>query len=84
MFVSILKSKNYWKTTVFLALGFIVVFSCIEHFMSYKTLAIDAFLEDKIHEGRWVRFLISRIVGGLLYGMIMGYYFESKKQKSHQ
>ncbi|WP_025741113.1 hypothetical protein [Aquimarina pacifica] len=80
----ILTSKRYWKTTLFLALGFMVVFSLIEHFMSYRALAIDSFLEDKIEEGRWIRFLISRIVGGLIYGMIMGYYFESKKQKSNQ
>jgi len=83
MFKDIVTSKKYWKTTVFLALGFIVIFTFIEFMMSYDEAGANAFLEERIHNGKWVRFLISRIVGGLLYGMIMGYYFEIKRKKSN-
>ncbi|WP_299431720.1 hypothetical protein [uncultured Aquimarina sp.] len=81
MFRSIISSKKYWISVLLLGLVFIVFFSVIEHFMQYKGLAFDTFLEEKIHNSRWVRYLLSRIVGGLVYGMILGYYFELRKRK---
>jgi len=38
MFTAIISSKKYWKTVLFLGLGFIIVFSVIEHFMQYNCL----------------------------------------------
>ncbi len=52
--------------------------------MEYRGIALDAFVNEKINNGLWLRYLISRIVGGLLYGMIMGYYFEVRKHKSNR
>lgn len=81
MFKEIIASKKYWKSTLLLGIGFVVVFSVIEHFLQYKGIAFETFKQDKIEGGRWIRFLLSRIVGGLLYGMILGYYFELRKRK---
>ncbi|MHA7056214.1 hypothetical protein ACWGOQ_0003270 [Aquimarina sp. M1] len=84
MFTSIVSSKKYWVSVVLLGLVFVVLFSIIEHFMQYGGLAFDTFLNEKINNGLWIRYVLSRIVGGLLYGMILGYYFELKKRKSNQ
>lgn len=81
MFRSIISSKKYWISVLLLGLVFILLFSVIEHFMQYRGLAFDAFIDEKINNGRWVRYLMSRIVGGLMYGMILGYYFELRKRK---
>ncbi len=82
MFTAIISSKKYWITVVVLALGFIVVFSIIEHIMQNGGIDLDTFLNEKINEGRWLRYFISRIAGGLAYGMIMGYYLELRKRIS--
>ncbi len=82
MFKEIIFSKKYWISVCFMGLVFILIFSVIEHIKQYKGLAIDSFIYDKINEGKWVRYFISRIVGGLMYGMIMAYYFELRKRKS--
>lgn len=84
MFKEIISSKRYWTSVCFFGLGSILVFSVVEHIMQYGGFTIGTFLEDKIQNGRWVRYLISRLVGGLLYGGIMMYYFESRKRKSNQ
>ncbi|MDH7445194.1 hypothetical protein [Aquimarina sp. 2201CG14-23] len=84
MFRAIILSKKYWISVLLLGLVFIVLFSITEHLMQYGGIAFDAFVEDKINNGRWVRYLISRIIGGLVYGMILGYYFEVRKQKQKQ
>lgn len=83
MFVSIVKSKRYWKSVLLLALAFILIFSIIEHFIEYKRIAWDQFTEDKIENYQWIRYLISRLIGGLFYGMIMGYFFEMKKRSEN-
>lgn len=84
MLRSIISSKKYWVSVILIGFGFVIIFSLIEHFMQYGGVAFDAFVKEKINNGKWVRYLLSRIVGGLLYGMIMSYYFELRKRKSNQ
>ncbi|PKV49657.1 hypothetical protein ATE84_1691 [Aquimarina sp. MAR_2010_214] len=84
MFASILSSKRYWSTVFFVGFSFIIIFSVIEYFMQYSSAAWDTFIEERINDQQWVRYMISRIVGGLVYGMIMGYYFELRKRKSNR
>ncbi|WP_299312188.1 hypothetical protein [uncultured Aquimarina sp.] len=84
MIKSIISSKRYWFSVLLLGLVFVVLFSVIEHFMQYGGLALDTFVDEKINNGLWIRYLLSRIIGGLLYGMILGYYFELRKRKSNQ
>ncbi|TSE09958.1 hypothetical protein [Aquimarina algiphila] len=84
MFKEIISSKKYWKTVVFIGVGFIIVFSVIEHLMQYGGLSLDIFIEERISQGRWMRYFLSRVAGGLMYGMIMGYYFELRKRKSNR
>lgn len=84
MFRQIISSKKYWISVSFIALGFMLIFSVVEHIMQYGGLAIDSFINDKITNGNWVRYFISRVVGGLVYGMIMAYYFELRKRKSNR
>ncbi len=82
MFREIISSKKYWVSTVLLGLGFVIIYSVIEHISEIIRVPFDQFIDTNFSNGRWIRFLISRIVGGLLYGMIMAYFFEMKKHKS--
>ncbi|WP_378185529.1 hypothetical protein ACE939_10510 [Aquimarina sp. W85] len=84
MFTTILSSRSYWKSVTLLALGFIVLFSFIELLMQYQGFDFTSFIVDHIDKGKWVRYALSRIVGGLMYGMILGYHFESRKLKKNK
>ncbi|WP_405208103.1 hypothetical protein [Aquimarina sp. LLG6339-5] len=84
MFKSIISSKRYWKSVLLLGLVFVVLFSVIEHLMQYGGLVFDTFIDEKINNGLWVRYITSRVIGGLTYGMILGYYFELRKRKSNR
>ncbi len=84
MLKAIILSKRYWVTVCVVGLGGIIVFSVIEHFMQYGGIDAASFVEDKISNGQWLRYLISRLVGVLAYGMIMGYYLEKRKRKSNR
>ncbi|WP_132065764.1 hypothetical protein [Aquimarina spinulae] len=84
MFASILSSKKYWSSVCFIGFGFIIIFSVIEYFMQYSSSTWSIFIEERINHQQWIRYIISRIVGGLIYGMIMGYYFELRKRKSNR
>jgi len=84
MFKSIISSKKYWISVLFLGLFCTIFLSVIEYFMYYGNLGIDAFLDEKINNGVWKRYILSRIVGVVSYGMIVGYYFELKKRKSNR
>ncbi|MDY8136496.1 hypothetical protein [Aquimarina sp. 2201CG5-10] len=84
MFTTIISSKRYWIWVFRLGIGFMIIFSIVEHFMQYGGLAYDTFIEEKINNGRWIRYVISRIAGGLIYGIILAYYFEIKKRKSNR
>ncbi|WP_438710123.1 hypothetical protein ACSTS3_13075 [Aquimarina muelleri] len=52
--------------------------------MQYGVSSLDTFVEQRIYNQQWIRYVLSRLVGGLAYGMIMGYYFELRKRKSNR
>ncbi|MGY3791303.1 hypothetical protein [uncultured Aquimarina sp.] len=84
MFKTIISSKRYWITVLRLGLIAMILLGFVTHIMEYGGITSDTFMDDKINNGRWVRYLISRAVGGLAYGMIQGYYFELRKHKSNR
>ncbi len=81
MFKTILSSKRYWTSVLYLGLGLVLVYSIIEHIREFGGLEWDSFVNERVKNGLWIRYFVSRIIGGLLYGMIMGYYFELRKRK---
>ncbi len=84
MLRAILASKRYWISVFFVGLGLMIIYSVIEHIKTFGGLQWDSFIKERIENGQWVRYFLSRIVGGLMYGMIMGYYFELRKRKSNR
>ncbi|MFC5047115.1 hypothetical protein ACFSTE_11670 [Aquimarina hainanensis] len=84
MFKKVVTSRKYWLSVLYLGIAFIVVFSLIEHVSQFRGVSLSGFVETKLANGRWMRFFLSRIVGGVAYGMIMSYYFTARKIKSNK
>ncbi len=82
MFKDVISSKKYWTSVIFVGLGGIFVFSIIEHIMQYQGIDIHSFIQNNISDKKWIRYLTSRLVGALIYGMIVSYYLVGVKRKS--
>ncbi|UZO82487.1 hypothetical protein NBT05_08425 [Aquimarina sp. ERC-38] len=77
----VLSKKSYWKSVLFLGLKFIVIFSILEYVFNYGWTGFKDVYTNIFAYGQWKRFILSRLVGGLLYGMILGFYFHNKQLK---
>ena len=66
-----LASKKYWKGVLWSGLLFILIISVFELAIPLYRLGLQKFLATYFSTERWPRFLVSRFVGGLLYGMII-------------
>ncbi len=78
MFKEIISSKEYWKSVLVTGLMFIIIFSLIMVIFQYS-FNLEEFSQQNLKDGKWMRYLISRIIGGLIYGCFMGYVVHRNK-----
>ena len=78
MFKQIMSSDIYWRSVIRLGLLFIVVWSIIVHLREYG-FDFSGFKTNIIDNGLFFRYVRSRIVGGLIYGMIAAFIFQRRK-----
>ncbi|WP_459210712.1 hypothetical protein [Aquimarina rhabdastrellae] len=75
-------SKLYWKSVMITGIMFAVVFSIIMFLINHG-FDFESFQQTKLAEGRWKRYIVSRIVGGFVYGLFMGFVsFKKSKEKA--
>ncbi len=74
-----MKSDAYWRSVVRLGFLFVIVFAIVEHIGQYKGLNFEAFKTDIIEKGLLFRYLRSKIMGGLVYGLIVSFVFQRRK-----
>lgn len=82
-FKSIIAQKSFWRSVVFLGIGFLVVYNIINMLFSYGGFDFGSFVRDNFQGGRWLRFAIAQILSGFLYGFILSYgQFRIREKKS--
>lgn len=79
MFKQIMSSEAYWRSVIRLGFLFVIVFAIIEHIGQHKGLDFDAFKKEIIESGMFFTYLRSKVVGGLLYGLIISFVFQRRK-----
>ncbi|MFD1095077.1 hypothetical protein [Salegentibacter chungangensis] len=72
-FKSIVAQKAFWKSVVYLGIGFVIIYNLVSMLFEYGGLNFDAFYQDKMANGLWIRFTIAQIISALLYGLILSY-----------
>ena len=75
----IFTSEKYWQSVLKFGFIFIVVWSIVEHVAAFKGVNFEAFMELNINNGKWFRYLWSRLVGGLIYGLVASFVFQRRK-----
>ncbi len=78
MFKTILSSENYWRSVLRLAFLFAIVFAVVVYVGEAK-FDWEYFSAKYINEGRWFTFFRSRVLGGLVYGLFVSYFFQRRK-----
>ncbi len=68
-----LKKRSFWRSVLWLGLSFLVIYNFISLFFEYGGLDFASFYRDKISDGMWIRFAISQLAGGFIYGFILAF-----------
>jgi len=79
MFKQIMKSDAYWRSVIRLGFLFVIVFGLVEHVGQHSGFNFVAFKTDIIEKGLLFTYLRSKILGGLVYGLIVSFVFQRRK-----
>ena len=72
-FKKIVRNKAFWKSVVWMAIAFAIVYHIITMLFDFGGFYFSAFFDEKIGGGRWVRFVFGTILSSFLYGFIVSY-----------
>jgi len=78
LFKEIIASESYWRSAFRLGLLFVIVWTIIE-FIGKYSFSIEVFTNKIIDTGLLYRYINSRLVGGLLYGVLVAFPFQRRK-----
>ncbi len=78
MFKTVMSSEAYWRSVLRLAFLFAIVFSLVV-FIGEAKFNWGVFSAKYIDNGMWFPFFRSRIIGGLIYGLFVSYFFQRRK-----
>jgi len=79
MFKQVMQSEAYWRSVIRLGFLFVIVFGIVEHVGQYQGFNFDAFKTNIIEKGLFFTYLRSKIIGGLIYGLIISFVFQRRK-----
>ncbi len=82
-FKSIVSQGSFWKSVVFLGIGFTIIYNIIFVLFEYGGFNFGQYYDDKIAGGKLPIFLFSQVVGAFLYGFILSYgQFRTKEKRN--
>ncbi len=73
-----MKSDAYWRSVVRLGFLFVIVFAIIEHIGNYG-FKLEPFKTNILEKGLLFTYLRAKILGGLVYGLIISFVFQRRK-----
>lgn len=83
-FKEVISVKGFWKSVIFLAIAFIIIYNLINIGFSYN-FNFDAFVEEKLTGTMALRFIIANLIGGFIYGFIVVFLqFRGKLKREQQ
>lgn len=81
-FKSIISQRPFWKSVFWLGLSFLVLYNVITIFFEYGEFAFLRFFEERIADGKLLRFVIGQLLAAFLYGFILAFgQFRGKEKK---
>ena len=72
-FKKIIRSKAFWRSVAGMAIAFALVYHIIPMLFEFGGFYFSVFFDEKIADGRWLRFVLGTILSSFLYGFIVSY-----------
>ena len=78
MFTKVINHPGFWKSVLFLAVMFIVIYNTADVLMVFKG-SINGYIEERLAGENLLRFFSANIASGFVYGFIISFFkFRSK------
>lgn len=74
------KNVPLWKLVIRLGIIFISILVTIKFFWNWIQFGDLSFVKQSFENGKWIGFVISHLLGGLVYGLIVGYFLKKQKE----
>lgn len=84
MFSKVISHPGFWKSVVFLASMFILIYNIADVFMAFDG-SFSAYINERFAVEHLLRFFTANIASGFVYGFIISFFkFKSKIKQEGQ
>lgn len=82
VFKRVVSDRKFWRLVVFQGLAFALIYQVISIFFEYGGFNFSAYFEDKLGDGRWIKYLTGTLLAAFVYGFIISYgQFQTRLKK---
>jgi hypothetical protein len=81
MFTQVIKHRGFWKSVIFLALMFMVIYNIADVFMVFEG-SFSSYVSERFASENLLKFFAANISSGFVYGFIVSFFkFRGKIKK---
>ena len=81
-FKEMVSQRAFWKSVLFLGLGFLIVYDIVSMLFEYGGFHFKAFFTERTEGGKLFRFIAGQLLAAFAYGFIISFgQFRSKQKK---
>lgn len=76
-----IRLEPFWKLALRFGLIFILVVVIIQFIWTFFSSGNLNFISESLHNGQWVTYLISKLLIGVVYGVVMAYFTKKNAKR---
>ena len=77
-----ISQKAFWKSVLFLGLGFLIVYVIVSMLFEYGGFHFEAYFTERTEDGKLFRFIVGQFLAAFVYGFIISFgQFRAKRKK---
>ncbi|MBO2542898.1 hypothetical protein ACWBC2_01365 [Salegentibacter agarivorans] len=81
-FKEMISQKAFWKSVLFLGLGFLIVYDVVSMLFEYGGFHFEAYFTERTEDGKLFRFIVGQFLAAFVYGFIISFgQFRARKKK---
>ena len=81
-FKEMISKKAFWKSVLFLGLGFLIVYDIVSMLFEYGGFHFKAYFTERTENGKLFRFILWQFFAAFAYGFIISFgQFRGKNKK---
>ena len=81
-FKEMISQRAFWKSVLFLGLGFLIVYDIISMLFEYGGFHFEAYFTERTEDGKLFRFILGQLLAAFAYGFIISFgQFRGRQKK---